>query len=518
MAEPAGTKNNENTSDSAVGSKADADLRSIAAWLELTPGTGAERIYNSHTDVLITEEAPSTGKHPKERRGSDDLPAQRSAASDDEAESPASTRRRRTLLDPVDIRPKHPLIPRDTTPTKDGTATTEHPSGPEISLSELAALVRQWKQQERRLSRSRIRSHGLAVAHHLSSRLVRCESSIRHGLLDASRSDDKQSFAILQQTFHGLRTSCETIRRQALLNPDIDIVDHRSLDEPSLCNPDSTFLHEIPSSTRDELLAFLSVLRSDPNFLTERLISLSAAELDAISIPHHTTTGAGTVFASPTSSVRKSNSGYSLRGGPGPGAPDRLLSFGRHDTFAILFSSLFAASPGSGLEDARRTEICSTLFARLISEPRPGGERLLHRILDAYAGLRGWRLIHNLELFLMGVLRDGHFLVDSPEDHFPRSRVTIAGFHDGFVSRGDGFLQTACRELFALLSQGQDSAGLPRGVLEVGSAAYSKINQNLHGASLQRLIVHRWFLGRYLPHAILNPEVNSADLLDQRHK
>lgn len=483
----------------------------LAPSPHIPPDTASQQSPRDTLKVLTIQPMGRDGSaffeskaHPES--SDDEASHMRSAVSEDESGSPLARRRRKALLSSPSSRFKRPALPDDRNPHANDHGKPTAMSEASISLTELAHLIRSHKEQEKRATCSRVRLHRSLVVHQLSIRLARCGEDARHDLFEAYRSGDKRSFAALHDSLYDLRTTFDASRRYALLDPDMNVIRPSLPRGLNLPDPDATFLHEIPTATRDELLAFLSILRSDPNFLAERVACLSAAEID--SLISFRAAAEGSVLGGSSGRVRRIGSAASVRSGPVQSGADQLLLLQRHDVFSILFHGLFATPSRLGSpEDVRRSEVWSTLCARLITEPKPGGEKLLTCILDEYADLRGWGWKHNLDLFLMQTLRAGQFLVERTEDLFSRGRAVDGILHADLSSKRDAFMYKTCKDLFSLFSDGETPQGLPLGVLEVGFAAYRQLTEEKHRTGLQRFIVHRWFLGRFLPDAISNPEV-----------
>ena len=375
------------------------------------------------------------------------------------------------------------------------------------TLAELAHLIRLQGYQERRRANARVRLHRWLVSNALSSRLVHCGELAKHPLMEAYRTADKRAFATLYNALHDVRNSCDATRRYSLLEPDLELSNTTVNHGHRLPFSDRTFLHEIPSKTRDELLAFLSALRTDPEFLVQRIASLTGPEIETLA-SFRPIMDAFTIMARPTARGKVLGPGVIHRPSSTPGPVERLLSFQRHDPLSALIYTIFASSSGpDSAEDLRRTNVWSTACARLVADPKPGSERLMYCVLDAYAEMREWPGKQALELYLMQVLQDGQFLVDSKSDSALRSRLMEDSQDAKFAIRRDDFFDVAVRHLFELVDNEPSAGGIPEGVLEIGLATNRKILDKKHRAVLQRFIVHRWFFAKWLSNAIVHPEV-----------
>lgn len=323
--------------------------------------------------------------------------------------------------------------------------------------------------------------------------------------MDCFRSDDKKGFATLYNAVHDVRNSCDATRRYALLEPDLDLTtskkDKDSVDRqpvPTFSN----FMHEIPTKIRDDLLDFVSELRINPEFLATRLASLSQQELATLTSFRPALDPIDAVMAMQVRGKAPGTSTQKPPQSPAPSAVERLLSFQRHDPLSALLYTIFANSSGpDSAEDLRRTDVWATACAKLITEGKPGYEKFIKCVLDAWAGMREWPGKANLELYLMQVLQDGQFLLDKPDDQPARqtTKDTIAA---------DDFYDDAVKKLFAVIDDEPHAGGIPEGVIELGSAILRKFEDSRkQRAQAQFLIVSRWFFSTYLLSAIIHPEV-----------
>lgn len=379
------------------------------------------------------------------------------------------------------------------------------------TLAELAHLIRLQGYQERRRSHARVRLHRWLVSTALSSRLVHCGDLAKHPLMEAFRTDDKRSFATLYNAIHDVRNSCDATRRYSLLEPDLEFSRTSTAHGHERPYSDKTFLHEIPNKTREELTAFLSALRTDPDFLVQRILSLTGPEIETLA-SFRPVIDTFAVMARPAARGKVLGAGINQRPSSTPSPIERLLSFQRHDPLSALFYTIFAASSGpDSAEDLRRTEVWSTVCAKLVADPKPGSERLLHCVLDVFAEMREWPGKQSLELYLMQLLQDGQFLLERKPEPV-RTRILDDQLDTKFVIRQEEFFDAALKRLFEIVDDEPSAGGIPEGVLEIGLAVHRKIAEKKHRAVMQRFIVHRWFFAKYLTNAIINPEVSTESL------
>lgn len=268
-------------------------------------------------------------------------------------------------------------------------------------------------------------------------------------------------------------------------------------------NSVSTFIHDIPPKTRNEILAFISEIRNNPDFLASRLASLHQHELaQLLAFRPPLEPDSLSVMAS---SKRQPNKKLAAKV---PSAIERLLSFHRHDPLSTLIHTVFANSSSSdNAEGQRRLDAWATTCARLFAEAKPGADRLTRSVLDVWAGMREWRVKQNFEVFLMEALQEGQFLLEKRENA-SQKMDTLARKPLEYAT--EEFFDRCTRRLFKLLDEDPVSGGIPDGVIEIGAAILRKLGpekrRQRHG--LEQVIVNRWFFSTFLPHALTYPEVS----------
>ena len=330
-------------------------------------------------------------------------------------------------------------------------------------------------------------------------------------MVDYFRTDDRKSFATLYNALNDVKNSCDATRRYALLEPDLHLGKARqsiSDSAPSF----TTFMHEIPTKIREELLEFVSEIRTNPEFLATRIASLTQQELTSLTSFRQ--------FKDPIDSVM-GRQARSKVGSHKPGstavssAVERLLSFQRHDPLTALIFTVFANTSGpDSSEDLRRTDAWATTCTRLIMEQKLGSEKLVKCILDVWAAMREWPGKANLETYMIQCLQDGQFLLETPEDASARpiSQTEVRSSKDEIAA--EDFYDQAVRKLFEIIDDEPSAGGIPEGVIEIGSAIIRKCGDSKkHRMIAQTFIVSRWFFSSFLLNALIHPEVSSILIL-----
>ncbi|KAB2578110.1 uncharacterized protein LTHEOB_3782 [Lasiodiplodia theobromae] len=469
------------------------------------PRDAARRSPSPHRSPTPSDHASKMGSRLAQNSTHDPDQQQQPQQQHHEKPAPAQTRPQMPISASAPAGRLPRLLPADVSQYSEPTFHPDIVSTSSTSLAELAHLIRLQSYQEQRRCHARVRLHRSLVANALSARLVHCGELVHRTLVDHFRSDDKKGFAQLYNALHDVRNSCDATRRYALLEPDLEFGKTKTLKNERV-NSFSTFMHEIPTKTRDDLLEFLSELRTNPDFLATRITSLSQQELASLTTFRQALDPIDSVMAlqargKPVPSSQKSQV---LSGST---AVERLLSFQRHDPLSALIYTIFANSSGpDSTEDLRRTDIWSTTCARLITEGKPGSDKFIKSVLDAWAGMREWPGKTNLELYLMEVLQDGQFLLEKTEDA-SRQRGQPEARNTKDTIAADEFYDRSVLRLFEVIDDEPSAGGIPEGILEIGTAILKKLEDSRkHRTAAQTFIVSRWFFSTYLLNAIIHPE------------
>ncbi|KAG5969116.1 hypothetical protein E4U58_001572 [Claviceps cyperi] len=394
-----------------------------------------------------------------------------------------------------------------------------------ITLQELAHVVRLSKYQERKRANTRVRLQRSLVSTALSSRLTRCGDIAHRNLVDCFRKDDKEGFGLLYNAIQDIRTSCDELRRYALLEPDMEPISSPILgssESPDTASSSTVaagplcsitpFLHEMSAMARDTFLDFLSDIRTNPDYLATRICALSSAELNAFLSFHKGMEPVESVLPFHSRSASRNHGSSTNRSGAASDL-ERLLSFQRHDPLSILIHSCFANSAGpDSTEDRRRTEIWATVLARLIQQPKSNGEHFLISVLNIWTAMRDWSGKSNMEWYLMKILEDGAFILDRAEDQHG-TRFNLSDWNPSDEAAARDFYDTAVSGLFDIIDD-EDATGIPEGLLELGNAIVNKLDHR-YMENTSRWLVWRCLFFVFLLGVIVHPE--SYGMLAEYH-
>ncbi|KAH0533243.1 hypothetical protein TsFJ059_001834 [Trichoderma semiorbis] len=386
------------------------------------------------------------------------------------------------------------------------------------TLEELAHVVRLSKYQERKRANTRIRLQRSLISTALSARLTRCGEMAHRYLVESFRKDDKDNFAALYNAIHDVRKSCDELRRYALLEPELESLSSsaalgssESLDTPTnstvgVVDPLKSitpFLHDISASARETFIEFLSQIRTNPDYLATRICALSSSELNVFLNFHKGLEPVESVLPFPTRNPNRPHASVSGRSTSNTDI-ERLLSFQRHDPLSILIHACFANSAGpDSSEDQRRTDIWATVLARLIAEPKSAGEHFLICVLNIWTAMRDWSGKSKMEWYLMKILEDGAFLLDRAEDQHG-TRFNLSDWNQSDELAAKDFYDRAVNGLFELVDD-EDATGIPEGLLELGNAILSKL-ENKFVENTSKWLVWRCLFFVFLLGVIIHPE------------
>lgn len=387
------------------------------------------------------------------------------------------------------------------------------------TLEELAHLVRLSRYQERKCADTRIKLQRTLVSTALSARLTRCGDMAHRNLVDCLRGEDKRNFASLYNAVIDVRKSCDELRRFAVMDPDMDLLQQsgigsaESLPSPTGFAPGTVpaagslvpFLNDISAQARETFLNFLTQIRTNPDYVATRVASLSSSELASLTSFHQ---GLEPIDSVLPYHSRPSGRGTGTTTSRNPAqdrtAIERLLSFQRHDPLSALVYTCFANSAGpDSAEDKRRTAVWASTCARLISEQKSGVEPLLTSVLNAWTAMRDWSGKSNMEWYLMKILEDGAFLLDRAEDQHG-TRFNLSDWTAKDQIAAEEFYDRATDELFDIMDD-EDGTGIPEGLVELGNEILKRLDPK-YVDSTRRWFIYKWLFSVWLLGVVIYPE------------
>ena len=374
------------------------------------------------------------------------------------------------------------------------------------SFADFALRYRQ--SQGRRTQRKELESrlYATKISLGISTRLARIGASVRKGLVECLKLDDKHDFIAIYQTFLDMVESSGSVwrphHRQAY-QPD-PLVEWSSQPPPS--DPGGFFV-QLSQQSRGALVDILRLIRSDSQFLFERLRALSQSQLAGLvssAAADASSSASATAATEPmSSSFRGGRSSFPMRhAATTTPVKDQVLRLERADPLSALLFNVFAAPLDSHSSDARlRLDVWSSVCAKLISYGGIQYYPLVSHILSSWANASEWKARPRFELYLMGILQAGAFLLEHVD--------TPAGLGEPpdplRTDVAEEFFASAVNTLFRLLDE--RDAGFPHAVMELVRTILAKVERpDVRDRFLEYLLV-QWFFTKFLYGALVYPEV-----------
>jgi hypothetical protein len=360
----------------------------------------------------------------------------------------------------------------------------------QTTLNDLAPLARNRNYHAYRDALTRIQLDQSILANALITRLTSilyCAHTIlaRFFVNIRPSCDNSSDFSMLNETTQELQKAINNKYTSSIRNilqpaPNIQL----SSGVSSL----TSFFDELSPTASNTLLNFLSTLRTDPNFLSSRLLQAKDQELDSLVSrkPHH------------HYPRQKSISGGRHNITPAsPASPtDYVASFHRHDPLYILTSVIFSSSSdSSSREYQRRLNTWSSCLAQLIDEKR--GESTVLAVLDLFCD-RTWKVASSFEITILSFLQNAAKLGSG------KSKYEDVCENES-VFEADSELADLCdKTLNEILGMTNDVGGIPSFALEVVNDVFRK---SVDKDQAKLVLFAKWFIEHFLCRHIISPEV-----------
>ncbi|PGH12995.1 hypothetical protein AJ79_03968 [Helicocarpus griseus UAMH5409] len=397
---------------------------------------------------------------------------------------------------------------------------TSEPAG--VSFPQFAAQfhLKQHQEAQKRSLLQRLRSFRISIC--LSSRLLRLGAISHKGLVESFKHGDKSSFISIYNTIHDVRDACDPSSRSSSNNGSNNstALGHDSLlgfsgtstSDSEIHRPYS-FVHQLTPTSREYLLEILTLVRTDPQFLFERIGNLLPSQLSALVSSVHTLEVSDSVFphasrgrtTQPLFSSKRTTTAHSAA------FKEHTMGFERTDPLSALIFNVFASSGSADSHEARlRLDLWSSTCAKLVSYGGSSHYSFVGHLLSAWSTSTEWKAKPKFEIYLMDVLQKGAFLLEHPDT--PRRLG-----HDGELPDplrtgvAEEFFQSAVRDLFEVLDD--SNGGFPLGALEFGNAVLAKLGMTESRKRALEYIFFQWFFCKFLHNALSFPESNGL-LLD----
>lgn len=393
-----------------------------------------------------------------------------------------------------------PRIMASPLPTSTPDISMPKDDGPPVSFEGFATRYRrsQRKQAQRNRLERRLRATKVSIG--VSARMIRIGNTVQRGLVEAFKHEDKVNFVGLYHMLHDLQEACISSTRR---DDHQESLDEREPSSESDLDRSSDFFHQLSPQSRGDLLEILRLVRSDPQFLVDRLRGFTTAQLAAFTSPATTLDAGDPAFPSSA----RSRGQYSFNRNPVRSASfkDHAFAFERTDPLSILLCNVFAAPLEPETPEASlRIEVWSSVCAQLMSQGSSRFYPLVGQILSCWATGSTWKARPKFELYLMDILQTGAFLLEHIDT--PAGLNFAAEALDPLrTDVAEEFFASAVDDLFRVLDD--PDGGFPRAVLQFANAVLRKMdNPDSRSRFLEYLFI-QWFFPKFLHSALTYPEV-----------
>lgn len=407
-------------------------------------------------------------------------------------------------MDPI---PKEPLAD----PIGEWPPAGAHTPSP-VSLEELAHLVELEKCQRSRTSSIEADLDRLSLSCGLDRRLISTLSIAYGNMIDQYKTDDQAGFGGLYEACEQLKASCDTARATfspSGSSPEKDALYHEDLERRSS-------VQLLPTQDQIIMTTFLTSIRTEPDFLSDRISSMSPSELTALTSSYHP---AGIDFSILPNHSHGKTQLYSTDSQMMKLSRrmDNLHRFHNQDPlFALLYGVFDSASRPGSSEHSRRRDIWSTVCARNFTEgftkAKPGSDELVIAALDAFANFQDWGMKPMIQTYVARILAEGSFLLD-PDSQAMTSTGPIELHNARLAIAEAGFFDKALTDLFELLTTEPRNQAIPETALTFVHAILRKIEDRKLRLRAKHFIVCRWYFATFISSIVVYPEVSSVILL-----
>lgn len=389
-------------------------------------------------------------------------------------------------------------------------AHTESANIPSVSLDDLVRLVELEHYARRSAQLVQADLDELSLSSALARRLLHSSLLAYRSMADQFRNNDHGGFAASYKASEDLVDECVSGEHSRQAH-DSYIGDNK-LELEALNEQSQSWIQKLSVTHQEDILVFLSKIRTEKSFLSDCISRLPLSELSALSSSHQFSGSSDSIFSNCLGSQIRGN-GKDRRGGISTPAIDALREFHKNDSFFALLHGVFDES--SKHEWFLRADVWSTACARILTEGKQGSEDFLIAMLEAFSNFQDWKLKPKMELYLMKLLNQGAFLSDPPQPTNFKQPVEIHNAQAAIAV--SNFFDSSLRELFQLLADDQAQISVPEDALNLSHAILSKIQDPRIRLRTKTLIATRWYFSSFISNVIVYPEVLRSSTLDRHY-
>ena len=367
-----------------------------------------------------------------------------------------------------------------------------------VHFYDFAAQARLQQHHERRKRYLQARKRVLQKSIALSARLRRTSSWIQDGLVEISKHQDPKAFARVYSHTEDLVDSCYSHWKYELNELDtIQFANAEGMDAQG----QQAFFEKLPAEAQVDLLDLLSSLRSNPQFLIDRLRSLPRSQVSTL------TSRPAWQFSD---EILKTFSQDSNRSGSqrrrqlqtySTTLEDYATTFERSSPLSFLLHNLYGYDVSSeSFESRLRLYNWSSICAELLRSGSGSYDSLFGQLFESFSATQNWPAKTRIELFLTDVLQRGAFLINDHQMHRGKP-----GFNPLDTEAARQFFDDAVLELYWTLADCA-SGCFPTGALALAQAILGKLSSVRHQRGLRTHFFSEWYLAHFLKTAIMFPE------------
>ena len=369
------------------------------------------------------------------------------------------------------------------------------------SLQELTRIILEDAHEVRRLQE--FQSHVQELLHHcgVTGRAIPQQSYLHRQMLNAFTADNGPAFASLYTQSVQVQNSC--ISNYNVVE---DPAEARNNPLTPIRGPPASWIDIFPQDGRHGVLGMLSRIRSDADFLANRIASLSTSQLNSLARPQRQAVGTESILR--TTGGHKSSLGNFRSTSHTAKEPIPSQETLQHDPLFLLLHCVFDTSPGPWCQESlRQRDVWSTTCAQLLEAGDPGSDEFCMTIFDAFANKYPWPRLPQLEGFLSNLVHSGTFISNPPvERGFDFSRPDLSR-NGSSATTASVFFSDALTTLIDLLTAGPSGGELPIGVLELAHATLGKIEDPEKRVRAHKFLI-RWYCTSFVSNALIYPEVS----------
>ena len=374
-----------------------------------------------------------------------------------------------------------------------------------MSLEDLQELAQEEKYQKYQVKSLDADAKSLMLSNGLNRRLASTLSIAYGNMIDQFKGDDQAGFTGLFEASERLLSHCKSMGQDFPSNQDSK--SKRPYVDSTLGQEATGPIYELPLEDQDFIAAFLNKLRTDLDYLADLICDLSSPELTALTSSYHP---AGVELSVLPNHSHGRTQAYSRDSQMMKLSRrmDNINRFHNQDPFFTLLHGIFdSSSPVGSFEHSRKTKIWAKTCAKVMTEGKLGSEEFVIATIDSFVDTKDWALRSDIEIYLLSILAEGHFLLEPPTESSPEKSGLMEPDHESHAIAVAEFFDKHTRKLFSLLTASSSIEAIPQGVLKFIHNILHQITNGQIRELAKKFIVSRWYFASFLSSLLMYPEV-----------